>query len=47
MTPLKKTRKNSDNFEENLRILLIDNKMMEKFKMAARHELAIIQSIMI
>jgi hypothetical protein len=34
-----------DNFEINLRFVSIDIKMMDKFKMAARYKLAIIQLV--
>jgi hypothetical protein len=34
-----------DNFEINLRFVSIEIKMMDKFKMAARYELAIIQLV--
>jgi hypothetical protein len=34
-----------NNFDKNLRFVSIDIKMMDKFKMAARHEFAIIQLV--
>jgi hypothetical protein len=34
-----------ENFDKNLRFMSIDIKMMDKFKMAARHEFAIVQLV--